>query len=277
MQTGKASQPLIAIVTGASRGLGQALASILLGCDFIVVCAQRTPSKLAHRHVNARDAYLDLGDLQIIEQFSQRMRDELPYVDVLINNAAICPEDSGMQDGPPPWREVLNVNFFSQVEVTEGLMPLLESSPRHPRVINISSGDGELVFFSPEVQDLLRKVPKRRSVSHLRSVVSELLSESLERDQLSDQEHVYHVQPAYRLSKAALNAYTRTAAKRARICNSNVCFLSVCPGDIDTEMGDPHAVQVAPEEAAREMGYLLKVAQVCDTDKFLRHGQHLAW
>ncbi|KAI0562988.1 short chain dehydrogenase [Gracilaria domingensis] len=268
--------PKIAVVTGASRGLGLALASKLLDNSFVVICAQRTSSILASTHGNALNVPLDLNQAQNVELFAQRMVNELPYIDLLINNAAICPEDHFVRDVHPPWNQVMQLNFFAQVHLTERLLPLLDASSSFPRVINISSGDGELVFFAPKLRNLLSSLKKQKSVPHLVSTLSTFVSETLEKHPSSEQEYVFHVQPAYRSSKAALNCYTCVAASRAQE-KGRVSFVSVCPGDVDTSMYDPGAIAMTPVEAVGKMTTVLDVETACLSGKFLRYGIEIDW
>ncbi|CAN8066495.1 unnamed protein product [Agarophyton chilense] len=94
--------PVFAFVTGASRGLGLAIAPKLLDDGFVVVWSQRSVSVLSSIHSNASNARLDLAEAQSDELFTNKMISKVPYIDLLMNNAVICREDRLVNNGFPP-------------------------------------------------------------------------------------------------------------------------------------------------------------------------------
>lgn len=274
---------LIAVVTGGLRGLGKALGSELLAQGFVVVRGQRSfpPDTVCNQSVsNVRDLKLDLADRTSVQKFAEHLLDNLPYIDVLVNNAAICPDDPlDVANASSYWRSVMEVNFFAQVYLTERLLPLLQRSPRYPRVINVSSGDGELLLFSDPLKRRLESLHTSVSASHLTNnvdiVVKDIINGAFT---LPIRDLIFNGQPAYKLSKAALNAYTRFAARRNRTSQEgDISFLSVCPGDVDTDMADWDAIVISPEEAVRRFSSVLSAGVPCKTGVFLREGKEISW
>lgn len=281
MTASKRDTPLIAVVTGTSRGLGKALASHLSAEKYLIVSGQRTclPSPEAKPlDSNIKHLRLDLAEERSQRIFSQYIVDHLPYIDVLVNNAAICPVPNDSHSALD-WHSVLEVNFCAPVRLTERLLPLLQRSPTYPRVINISSGDGELLFFSESLRNRLQQLDACPSVHCLmkdvKCIANDTLCSALKTriDGL-----IYNGQPAYKLSKAALNGYTRFASRRRTPSRgSDVAFVSVCPGDVDTDMADADVLTVSPHEAVRRLASVLEVTKPCKNGVFLRHGAEISW
>lgn len=80
--------------------------------------------------------------------------------------------------------------------------------------------------------------------------------------------------PAYRISKTALNALTRTLA--AELLGSNVLVNACCPGWVRTEMGGPRATR-PPHEAADTVLWLATLPEGGPSGGFFRDRQPLPW
>lgn len=126
----------IALVTGATRGIGEQIATQLADMEATVYAGVTA----ADRH----PVELDVTDDETMEGAIERIRAEVGRLDVLVNNAGI--------DGPrPPLHETetadidttLDVNLRGPVVLTKLALPLLLERPGG-RVVNVSSGMGAL-------------------------------------------------------------------------------------------------------------------------------------
>lgn len=271
-------RPYIAVISGASRGLGQSLASLLSQNGYIVIRAQRTLpdcSPPSAPSLCVKDEYLDLANDASIDAFALGCF-QLPWIDLLINNAAVCPpypKSSSQQHDH--WRDVMQINFRAHLRLTQRLLPLLHRSQRHARVVNVSSGDGELLYFSDETRMLLQRIVLTTDICQLETDVQTIMSHVL-KQMSSDTDVIFGGQPAYKFSKAALNVFTRVAARC--ICHENkLSFISVCPGDVDTDMADADAELISAKESARRMWPCLDISQPCKNGSFLRHAVEIPW
>jgi NAD(P)-dependent dehydrogenase (short-subunit alcohol dehydrogenase family) len=80
--------------------------------------------------------------------------------------------------------------------------------------------------------------------------------------------------PAYRISKAALNALTRTLA--AELAGNNILVNAVCPGWVRTDMGGPHATR-SVEEGAETAIWLATLPDGGPTGGFFRDRKAIPW
>ncbi len=136
----------VALVTGASRGIGKAIAIALAsaGADVAVdyrkervaadeVCAEIR--KLGHRAIPVQ---ADVSFAADVERLIARVESDLGSVDILVNNAGISqikPFDQLTEDD---WDELLRVNLKSAFLVTQRVLPGMRT--RHwGRIINLSS------------------------------------------------------------------------------------------------------------------------------------------
>ena len=131
----------VAVVTGASSGIGAATAAQLAGSGFHVILAARRAGRLDEATARARAQggsaqaqILDVTDVAAVDAFAQ----SLDRCDVLVNNAggAIGMEDVGDAD-PADWQAMFEVNVLGSLHLTKALLPHL-----------IASGDGTIVMLT---------------------------------------------------------------------------------------------------------------------------------
>lgn len=139
-QTGK-----LAIVTGATGGLGLETAIALAGAGAEVILAGRNPAKgrtavaaIADRHSNARVRFekLDLASLVSVAEFAEKMLVINRNIDILVNNAGVMAPTrrNTTADG---FEMQLGTNYLSHFSLTARLLPLLAAAKA--RVVQISS------------------------------------------------------------------------------------------------------------------------------------------
>ncbi|QXQ07353.1 SDR family oxidoreductase [Sphingosinicellaceae bacterium] len=131
----------LAVVTGASGGLGLDTALGLASKGATVVVAARDPIKgravLPKLGKRAHFELLDLADLSSIEAFGRRMVEAGQPVDILVNNAGLAapPKRSMTRDG---FEVQFGTNFLGHFALTGRLLPLLRKADG-ARVVSISS------------------------------------------------------------------------------------------------------------------------------------------
>ena len=144
----------IALVTGANRGIGYAIAEGLVKHGLTVVLAARDPSAgpAAAARLGARPLVLDVTDPASVRAAAAQVDDWYGRLDVLVNNAGIA----GRRDAQTPGavdldavREVFETNLFGVIQVTEAFLPLLRRSG-DARIVNVSSGTGSLAWMTDE-------------------------------------------------------------------------------------------------------------------------------
>ncbi len=135
-----------AIVTGAGRGIGHAIAVRLAreGARVASVSrteanAQRTADEINARRANSAKAYdVDVSDHAAVQQIGARIIEDFGRVDILVNNAGVTRDGLSMRMSIDDWDTVLNTNLkgaFNFVQAVQRSM----IKQRSGRIINISS------------------------------------------------------------------------------------------------------------------------------------------
>jgi NAD(P)-dependent dehydrogenase (short-subunit alcohol dehydrogenase family) len=131
----------VAIVTGASRGLGQAIARRLAGLGLHVVGTSRQGTRL-----DGLDAQpLDVGDPQSVARLVGYVERELGRVDVLVNNAGVALDKfvPVMKMKPEVLDATLRTNLTGPVLCAQAFVPLMVRGG-YGRIVNMSSQLGSL-------------------------------------------------------------------------------------------------------------------------------------
>jgi short-subunit dehydrogenase len=133
------------LVTGASSGIGAALAEHLAARGAVVaLCARRkdrlmeTLDRCRQHSPGARMWVCDLGEPAAVEDLVRSVTADLGGVDVLVNNAGIPKRRHVTKLDPTTAEQVMNINYLAPVRLMLALLPgMLER--RHGRIVNISS------------------------------------------------------------------------------------------------------------------------------------------
>lgn len=133
------------LITGASSGIGRALALELAGQGARLIVNGRRVEKLEElaREIAAAggEAELAVGDVALPETRRAALavaQDRYGGLDVLVNNAGFSAHGSFDQAAPERLRKIFEVNFFALVEMTREALPLLKQG-RRPLIVNIAS------------------------------------------------------------------------------------------------------------------------------------------
>lgn len=139
------TQPRTALVTGANRGIGAAVARGLAEAGLRVVAAARREDEArsaAAALSGAQPLVVDLSDGASIEAALAELARRQVHVDVLVNNAGVYPHGGALDEGTAAGlRQALEVHVHGPLRLTQGLLPGMLSRG-YGRVVNVSSGYG---------------------------------------------------------------------------------------------------------------------------------------
>lgn len=137
----------VALVTGASSGIGAATARALVAAGYTVVGAARRMDRLGELAVDGVDVVqLDITDSESVQLAVTTTLDRHGRIDVLVNNAGYGSYGS-LEDVPiDEGRRQLEVNVLGLAELTQAVIPTMRAQ-RAGRIINISSMGGR--FATP--------------------------------------------------------------------------------------------------------------------------------
>ena len=137
------------LITGASQGIGRALAEAACRCGGKVLAAARSTHLLSDLEKAMKSAGFALEKVTADitaptdrENIVAAMRERFGGLDILINNAGIGATGHFVEASPERLRKIMEVNFFGLAEMTRVCLPLLRSGNR-PAVVNISSIAGK--------------------------------------------------------------------------------------------------------------------------------------
>jgi NAD(P)-dependent dehydrogenase (short-subunit alcohol dehydrogenase family) len=200
--------PRIALVTGATRGLGletvRQLASsglhvLLAGRDHARAVAAALPFQAEGLSVEA--IALDVTSAVSIEKAANDVAAKFGRLDVLVNNAGVFVDDFSLppsQQSLRTWRDTFDTNLFGVIATTQAFLPLLRAAPA-ARIVNVSSLLGSLTSHTDPASPIFD-----------------------------------FKMPAYNASKSALNAWTVHLAHELR--GTAIKVNSVHPGSVKTDM-----------------------------------------
>ncbi|TWS26444.1 SDR family oxidoreductase [Tsukamurella sputi] len=140
----------VAVVTGAARGIGQAVCRQLAERGVTIVAVDvtdptETLDQLASAgHDDALGLVADVTDPERVQQIGDEVRERFGRCDILVNNVGIYPfvdiDDLTLET----WRKVLSVNLDSQFLMTKTVLPLMKEAG-WGRIVNLTSNSIGLV------------------------------------------------------------------------------------------------------------------------------------
>jgi len=135
-----------AIVTGAGRGIGHAIAMRLASEGARVACvsrteanAKRTAGEINAARADAARAYaVDVADHAAVQKVGAQILEDFGKIDILVNNAGVIRDGLAMRMAIEDWDTVINTNLRGAFNFTQAIMrPMIKQ--RSGRIINISS------------------------------------------------------------------------------------------------------------------------------------------
>jgi NADP-dependent 3-hydroxy acid dehydrogenase YdfG len=137
--------PRIAVVTGASSGIGEATARALAADGYRVVCAARRTERIEAlaADIDGIAATCDVTSESSVAELAAAVGDRL---DVLVNNAGGAYGSDQVETADlADWSQMFEVNVLGVVRVTKALLPALRASG-HGLVVNIGSTAGRVAY-----------------------------------------------------------------------------------------------------------------------------------
>ena len=223
----------VILLSGATGVLGRSLSHAFLQTPLIagVYAGYRDVTKLELLPKNAllNPFALDLKDVTVgLETIGKIISKQVSNEIILINNAAICPV--GMDRNT--LRHTLQINTLCPIIISKSVAKYVEKYNQINKekvklsIINISSGDGELVYLQTAFKDELLKI---KSLVELEDFILTLHNRNCNDIVYSNGET-----PCYSLSKALLNRFTVLFSNE--IDQTNTRVVSVCPGNFMSSM-----------------------------------------
>jgi short-subunit dehydrogenase len=133
------------LITGASQGIGRALAEHLARRGARVLAAARSDALLGELAETVRAAggiietvHADVTSAEDRQRMVETAKRHFRGLDVLINNAGIGATGHFIEASPERLRAILEVNFFGVTETTRACLPLLRGGTR-PAIVNVGS------------------------------------------------------------------------------------------------------------------------------------------
>jgi NAD(P)-dependent dehydrogenase (short-subunit alcohol dehydrogenase family) len=140
------------LVTGANKGIGYEVARQLTGKGFQVFIGARNrdagrkaADEIAKKGGKANFLEIDVADNTSVTDAAREFAEAADHLDVLVNNAGIIVDGDNaiLEISDELLRKTLETNTLGALRVTHAFVPLLRKSEA-PRVINVSSGGGQL-------------------------------------------------------------------------------------------------------------------------------------
>lgn len=139
--------PRVALVTGAGRGIGKAIAERLAAHGHTVICVSKSETCVAvandiiAKGQKAKAYQVDVSDAAAVAKACEQILTEFGAVEILVNNAGITRDKLVMAMSEQDWNDVLSTNLSSAFYWVKGLLRPM-TKKRWGRIISISSVSG---------------------------------------------------------------------------------------------------------------------------------------
>lgn len=144
----------IALITGATSGIGEAIALKFAQKDINVIITGRRLDKLnalksnitSNTKANILALKMDVTDRKSVERVINGLPDEWKSIDILVNNAGLAVGLDPIQHGnPDDWEQMIDTNLKGLLYVSKAVLPLMIARQKG-HIINIGSIAGKEVY-----------------------------------------------------------------------------------------------------------------------------------
>jgi len=141
----------IAIITGATSGIGKACAYMLAKNKYNIIITGRRKERLDElekelSNVKVLKLNFDIRDRQETEKQIQNLPQEWKNIDLLINNAGLASGLSDIQDGDiDQWEQMIDTNVKGLLYISRQIMPIMIANKKG-HIVNISSIAGKETY-----------------------------------------------------------------------------------------------------------------------------------
>ncbi|MCG9596754.1 3-oxoacyl-ACP reductase FabG [Vibrio sp. Isolate25] len=137
----------IALVTGASRGIGRAIAELLVerGAKVIGTATSENGAAAISEYLgeNGKGLALNVTDIESIEATLKNINDEFGAIDILVNNAGITRDNLLMRMKDDEWNDIINTNLTPIYRMSKAVLRGMMKK-RAGRIINVGSVVGTM-------------------------------------------------------------------------------------------------------------------------------------
>ena len=133
-----------ALVTGASRGIGKAIAEKLKADNYKVLGTATTDSGVDTLNTNGFEGYLlDLNSKDSIDNFWSQLESDNKTISVLVNNAGITRDNIILRMSDEEWSDIMNVHLYGTFQLSKRALKMMLKN-KWGRIINISSASASI-------------------------------------------------------------------------------------------------------------------------------------
>ena len=133
-----------ALVTGASRGIGKAIAEKLKADNYKVLGTATSDSGVDTLNSNGIEGHLlDLNSKDSIENFWSKLESNNKTISVLVNNAGITRDNIILRMSDEEWSDIMNVHLYGTFQLSKRALKMMLKN-KWGRIINISSASASI-------------------------------------------------------------------------------------------------------------------------------------
>mgnify|MGYP003324616415 FL=1 len=132
------------LVTGATRGIGNAIAKEFKKNNFSVIGTAKSESGVdTIQEQNIKGYVLDLNSKDSINSFWGKLENDDQKISVLINNAGITRDNIVLRMSDEEWSDIMNVHLYGTFQLSKRVLKMMLKE-KYGRIINISSASASI-------------------------------------------------------------------------------------------------------------------------------------